>query len=224
MHGAWSAASASAAPSQRSSRPANLPQAGHGAPRRARPTAPAGDETGPGAWNRSGPGPRVPAPGRSRPPPPPCRLRRRPRAPRTHPGLDIEDLASVLVLARLFLRELPTDRQSIHPGQQQRRSGPGRHRRERFDARIDPNVDPRYFLCHSNYDFQLAHNDGGSQFAQDATFRVTSWPTSFSPSFNTSHVYFSRQSAKRVSSGNCKGFRHDTRRRQRSYSLIHPMS
>ncbi|MDF3150178.1 AbfB domain-containing protein, partial [Streptomyces sp. T21Q-yed] len=30
---------------------------------------------------------------------------------------------------------------------------------------------PGYFLRHYNYDFQLAHNDGSSQFAADATFR-----------------------------------------------------
>ncbi|MFF0157878.1 glycoside hydrolase family 43 protein [Streptomyces sp. NPDC005263] len=66
-----------------------------------------------------------------------------------------------------------------------------------FDVRIDPDVSPvqdsqfrlrpglagsgtvsfesvnmpGYFLRHSNYDFQLVHNDGSSQFAQDATFR-----------------------------------------------------
>jgi hypothetical protein len=30
---------------------------------------------------------------------------------------------------------------------------------------------PGYFLRHANYDFQLAHNDGSSQFAADASFR-----------------------------------------------------
>ncbi|MFE0332004.1 glycoside hydrolase family 43 protein [Streptomyces sp. NPDC058960] len=66
-----------------------------------------------------------------------------------------------------------------------------------FDVRIDPNVSPvedsrfrlrtgltgsgtvsfesvnypGYFLRHSNYDFQLVHNDGTAQFAADATFR-----------------------------------------------------
>ncbi|MFI7407466.1 glycoside hydrolase family 43 protein [Streptomyces sp. NPDC049627] len=30
---------------------------------------------------------------------------------------------------------------------------------------------PGYFLRHANYDFQLAYNDGSSQFAADATFR-----------------------------------------------------
>jgi hypothetical protein len=30
---------------------------------------------------------------------------------------------------------------------------------------------PGYFLRHSNYDFQLAYNDGTTQFAEDATFR-----------------------------------------------------
>ncbi|MGW2723443.1 glycoside hydrolase family 43 protein [Streptomyces sp. NPDC001492] len=66
-----------------------------------------------------------------------------------------------------------------------------------FDVRIDPNVSPvedsqfrlrpglagtgtvsfesvnypGYFLRHANYDFQLVHNDGSSQFAADATFR-----------------------------------------------------
>ncbi|GAA3809084.1 hypothetical protein GCM10022403_048940 [Streptomyces coacervatus] len=70
-------------------------------------------------------------------------------------------------------------------------------RHTNFDVRIDPNVSPAedaqfrlrpglagtgtvsfesvnfpgYFLRHSDYDFQLAHNDGSSQFAQDATFR-----------------------------------------------------
>ncbi|MDX3241821.1 glycoside hydrolase family 43 protein [Streptomyces sp. ME18-1-4] len=70
-------------------------------------------------------------------------------------------------------------------------------RHTNFDVRIDPNVSPvedsrfrlrtglagsgtvsfesvnmpGYFLRHSNYDFQLAYNDGSSQFAQDATFR-----------------------------------------------------
>ncbi|MEW2395806.1 glycoside hydrolase family 43 protein [Streptomyces sp. NPDC046862] len=65
-----------------------------------------------------------------------------------------------------------------------------------FDVRVDPNITgpdaqfrlrpglagtgtvsfesvnyPGYFLRHSNYDFQLAYNDGSSQFAADATFR-----------------------------------------------------
>lgn len=70
-------------------------------------------------------------------------------------------------------------------------------RHTNMDVRIDPNVSPAddsrfrprpglagtgtvsfesvnfpgYFLRHSGYDFQLAHNDGTSQFAQDATFR-----------------------------------------------------
>ncbi|MFI7293427.1 glycoside hydrolase family 43 protein [Streptomyces sp. NPDC050121] len=70
-------------------------------------------------------------------------------------------------------------------------------RHTNFDVRIDPNVSPvedsrfrlrtglagsgtvsfesvnmpGYFLRHSNFDFQLAYNDGSSQFAQDATFR-----------------------------------------------------
>ncbi|GHE13733.1 glycoside hydrolase family 43 protein [Streptomyces alanosinicus] len=70
-------------------------------------------------------------------------------------------------------------------------------RHTNFDARIDPNVNPAddsrfrlraglagsgtvsfesvnfpgYFLRHSDDDFQLAYNDGSSQFAQDATFR-----------------------------------------------------
>ncbi|GAQ72742.1 glycoside hydrolase family 43 protein [Streptomyces turgidiscabies] len=69
-------------------------------------------------------------------------------------------------------------------------------RHTNFDVRIDPNVSPAedsrfrlrtglagsgtvsfesvnfpgYFLRHSNFDFQLAYNDGTSQFAQDATF------------------------------------------------------
>ncbi|MEO6088954.1 MAG: glycoside hydrolase family 43 protein [Umezawaea sp.] len=70
-------------------------------------------------------------------------------------------------------------------------------RHTNMDARIDPNVSPAddsrfrlgtglagsgtvsfesvnfpgYFLRHTNYDFQLAYNDGTTQFAQDATFR-----------------------------------------------------
>ncbi|MFF7646258.1 AbfB domain-containing protein [Streptomyces canus] len=70
-------------------------------------------------------------------------------------------------------------------------------RHTNFDVRIDPDVSPvedsrfrmrtgltgsgtvsfesvnypGYFLRHSNYDFQLAYNDGSSQFAADATFR-----------------------------------------------------
>ncbi|KQV15983.1 glycoside hydrolase family 43 protein [Kitasatospora sp. Root107] len=70
-------------------------------------------------------------------------------------------------------------------------------RQTNFDVRIDPNVSPLddsrfrlrpglagsgtvsfesvnfpgYFLRHSNYDFQLAYNDGTTQFAEDATFR-----------------------------------------------------
>ncbi|MER7755476.1 glycoside hydrolase family 43 protein [Kitasatospora sp. NPDC097643] len=70
-------------------------------------------------------------------------------------------------------------------------------RHTNFDARIDPNVSPvddsrfrlrpglagsgtvsfesvnfpGYFLRHSDYDFQLVHNDGSSQLAEDATFR-----------------------------------------------------
>ncbi len=72
-------------------------------------------------------------------------------------------------------------------------------RHSRMDVRIDPNVSPGddsqfrlrtgladggtgtvsfesvnfhgYFLRHSNYDFQLADNDGITQFAADATFR-----------------------------------------------------
>ncbi|KUL26253.1 glycoside hydrolase family 43 protein [Streptomyces regalis] len=70
-------------------------------------------------------------------------------------------------------------------------------RHTNMDVRIDPNVSPAddsrfrlrpglagtgtvsfesvnfpgYFLRHSAYDFQLAYNDGSSQFAQDATFR-----------------------------------------------------
>jgi hypothetical protein len=69
-------------------------------------------------------------------------------------------------------------------------------RHTNFDVRIDQNVTgddakfrlraglagtgtvsfesvnyPGYFLRHANYDFQLAHNDGSSQFAADATFR-----------------------------------------------------
>ncbi|WP_369167424.1 glycoside hydrolase family 43 protein [Streptomyces sp. R28] len=70
-------------------------------------------------------------------------------------------------------------------------------RHANFDARIDPNVSPAddsqfrlrtglvgtgtvsfesvnfpgYFLRHANYDFQLAYNDGTTQFAADATFR-----------------------------------------------------
>jgi hypothetical protein len=31
---------------------------------------------------------------------------------------------------------------------------------------------PGYFLRHRNYDFELACNDGTTQFAADATFRV----------------------------------------------------
>lgn len=30
---------------------------------------------------------------------------------------------------------------------------------------------PGYFLRHFNFDFQLAHNDGTTQFAADAAFR-----------------------------------------------------
>ncbi|MFJ8631894.1 glycoside hydrolase family 43 protein [Streptomyces sp. NPDC093568] len=70
-------------------------------------------------------------------------------------------------------------------------------RHTNMDVRIDPNVSPAddsrfrlrpglagsgtvsfesvnfpgYFLRHSNYDFQLVHNDGTPQFAADATFR-----------------------------------------------------
>jgi hypothetical protein len=70
-------------------------------------------------------------------------------------------------------------------------------RHSNFDVRIDPDVSPvqdsqfrlrpglagtgtvsfesvnypGYFLRHANYDFQLALNDGSSQFAADATFR-----------------------------------------------------
>ncbi|MDN0195514.1 glycoside hydrolase family 43 protein [Streptomyces sp. S.PNR 29] len=70
-------------------------------------------------------------------------------------------------------------------------------RHTNFDVRIDPNVSPAqdaqfrlrpglagsgtvsfesvnfpgYFLRHADFDFQLARNDGTSQFAQDATFR-----------------------------------------------------
>ncbi|MGO4430462.1 AbfB domain-containing protein, partial [Streptomyces sp. MCAF7] len=72
-----------------------------------------------------------------------------------------------------------------------------RVRQINFDVRIDPNISPvedsqfrirpglagtgtvsfesvnhpGYFLRHANYDFQLALNDGSSQFAADATFR-----------------------------------------------------
>jgi hypothetical protein len=69
-------------------------------------------------------------------------------------------------------------------------------RHTNFDVRIDQNISgpdaqfrlrpglagtgtvsfesvnfPGYFLRHSNYDFQLAYNDGTTQFAADATFR-----------------------------------------------------
>ncbi|MGW1029017.1 glycoside hydrolase family 43 protein [Streptomyces sp. NPDC002577] len=70
-------------------------------------------------------------------------------------------------------------------------------RHTNFDVRIDPNVSPAedaqfrlraglagsgtvsfesvnfpgYFLRHSGFDFQLAYNDGTTQFAEDATFR-----------------------------------------------------
>lgn len=70
-------------------------------------------------------------------------------------------------------------------------------RHTNMDVRIDPNISPAddsrfrlrpglagtgtvsfesvnmpgYFLRHSNYDFQLAYNDGTTQFAADATFR-----------------------------------------------------
>ncbi|RPF38008.1 glycoside hydrolase family 43 protein [Streptomyces sp. TLI_185] len=73
-------------------------------------------------------------------------------------------------------------------------------RHTNFDVRIDPNVSPvddsqfrlrpglagtgtvsfesvnypGYFLRHADYDFQLVHNDGTGQFAQDATFRQVS--------------------------------------------------
>jgi hypothetical protein len=70
-------------------------------------------------------------------------------------------------------------------------------RHTNFDVRIDPNVSPvddsqfrmriglagsgtvsfesvnfpGHFLRHSGFDFQLAYNDGTTQFAQDSTFR-----------------------------------------------------
>ncbi|WP_217208058.1 glycoside hydrolase family 43 protein [Streptomyces sp. AC550_RSS872] len=85
-------------------------------------------------------------------------------------------------------------------------------RHTNLDVRIDPNVSPAddaqfrprpglagsgtvsfesvnmpgYFLRHSGYDFQLAHNDGSSQFAADATFRqVAGLADSTSSSFQS---------------------------------------